>query len=87
MKIVKYSLLSALFISSASFATEAPQEQITLPSLFEVASFCSSDKSCNSITPVVDESELKYKVKYENASQAEDDTNTPANSDPMGSGL
>jgi hypothetical protein len=87
MKTIKYSLLSALFISSASFATE-PQEQVVLPSLLEVASFCSGDKNCNSITPVVDESELKYKVQYENVSQGESTPPTTAEgTDPIGDGI
>jgi hypothetical protein len=68
MKALKYSLLSALLISSASFATEvptkAPTEQVVLPSIIEVVSFCSGDKSCNSITPVIRNNDLNYSVQY-----------------------
>jgi len=71
MKILKYSLLSTLLVSSASFAritpVEAPTEQVILPSLLEVMSFCSSDKKCNSITLLInEESGLDYNVKYTN---------------------
>ncbi len=72
MKILKYSLLSTLLMSSVSFATDvpakdpirSPTEQIILPSLIEVVSFCSSDKSCNSITPIIRHNDLNYSVKY-----------------------
>ncbi len=73
MKTLRYSLLSTLLISSASFATEdptktpikSPTEQVILPSLIEVVSFCSSDKNCNSITPIIRHNDLNYSVKYE----------------------
>jgi hypothetical protein len=66
MKTFKYALLSTLFISSASFATTAPQEQVTLSSILDVASFCIGDKSCSSITPVINNNDLNYAVQYEN---------------------
>ena len=65
MKILKYSLLSILLISPASFATEVPTEQVVLPTLGEVVSFCSSDNSCSSIIPVIHNNDLNYAVKYE----------------------
>lgn len=65
MKIAKYTLLSTFFISSMSFANSPIEEKVTLPSLLEVISFCSSDKSCTSIMPVIKEKELNYDVKYE----------------------
>jgi len=70
MKILKYSLLSTILISSTSFATEeptpttAPTEQVILPTLIDVVSFCTSDNSCNSITPVIHHNDLNYSVKY-----------------------
>lgn len=75
MKALKYSLLSTLLISSASFATEAPTEQVVLPSIVEVISFCSTDKSCNSITPIIDEKSLNYNVKYQRKSAILDTLN------------
>jgi len=72
MKILKYSLLSTILISSTSFATEepttAPTEQIILPTLIEVVSFCTSDNSCNSVTPIIDKNSVKYTVKYQQES-------------------
>ena len=83
MKALKYSLLSALLISSTSFATEAPTkaptEQVVLPTIIEVVSFCSGDKSCNSITPVIRNNDVNYSVQYEKiaapTSYATDPTN------------
>jgi len=68
MKTFKYALLSTLFISSASFATTGSQEQVTLPSLLEVASFCIGDNSCSSITPVINNNDLNYSVLYKTES-------------------
>ena len=68
MKTFKYALLSTLFISSASFATTAPQEQVTLPSLLDVASFCIGDNTCSSITPVINNDDLNYSVLFKNES-------------------
>lgn len=65
MKIAKYSLLATFFISSMSFANAPIEEQVTLSSLLEVASFCSSDKNCISIIPVIEETEINFDVKYE----------------------
>ncbi|MFT5297590.1 MAG: hypothetical protein ACI9YH_003625 [Colwellia sp.] len=65
MKITKCLLISTLFISAVSFADTPIQEQVTLPSIIDVVSFCMSDKTCTSITPVVDEQEINYDVKYE----------------------
>ena len=89
MKRIKYTLLSILLISSASFATATPQKHVTLSSLLDVISFCNSDKSCNSIKPVIDESEIKYAVTYENTSQVDHDTPpvTIENTDPAGGGI
>jgi hypothetical protein len=72
MKITKCLLLSTIFISTASFADEPIQEQITLPSIIDVVSFCMSDKTCTSITPVVEEQEINYDVKYETTTIATD---------------
>jgi hypothetical protein len=76
MKTFKYALLSTLFISSASFATTAPQAQVTLSSILEVVSFCSSDKSCSSITPVINNNDLNYAVQYENKNNNQNSTNS-----------
>jgi hypothetical protein len=65
MKITKCLLISTFFISSASFANAATQEQVTLPSIIDVISFCSSDKTCISVVPLIEEQELNYDVKYE----------------------
>jgi hypothetical protein len=65
MKITKYSLLTTFFISSICFADSPVQEQVTLPNIIDVVSFCMSDKTCISITPVVEEQEINYDVKYE----------------------
>ena len=65
MKITKYSLLTTFFISSICFADSPVQEQITLPSIMDVVSFCMSDKTCTSVTPMVEEQEINYDVKYE----------------------
>jgi hypothetical protein len=65
MKIAKYSLLATFFISTISFADSPIQEQVTLPSIIDVISFCSSDKTCTSVVPVIEEEELNYDVKYE----------------------
>ncbi len=65
MKIVKYSLLLLLFISSACFGNQALQEQVILPSMIDVVTFCSSDKNCNSITPIINQKDVSYAVKYE----------------------
>jgi hypothetical protein len=79
MKTFKYALLSTLFISSASFATTAPQEQVTLPSLLDVASFCIGDNTCSSITPVINNNDLNYAVQYkkESSNQTTDAVNPP----------
>lgn len=76
MKTFKYALLSTLFISSASFATTAPQEQVTLTSLLEVASFCIGDNSCSSITPVINNNDLNYTVQFENKNYNQNSTNS-----------
>jgi len=73
MKIAKYSLFATFFISAISFADTPIQEQVTLPSIIDVISFCSSDKNCISIVPVIEERELNYDVKYETE---------PLNTDP-----
>jgi hypothetical protein len=65
MKITKYSLLTTFFISSICFADSPTQEQITLPNIIDVVSFCMSDKTCTSVTPMVEEHEINYDVKYE----------------------
>jgi hypothetical protein len=65
MKIAKYSLLATFFISTISFADSPIQEQVTLTSIIDVISFCSSDKNCISVVPVIEEKELNYDVKYE----------------------
>jgi hypothetical protein len=65
MKITKCLLISTFFISAVSFADTPIQEEVTLPSIIDVVSFCSSDKTCTSIVPVIEESELNYDVKYE----------------------
>ena len=65
MKIAKYSLLTTFFISSVSFADPSIQEQVTLPTIIDVISFCSSNKTCISVLPVIEEKELNYDVKYE----------------------
>ncbi len=65
MKKIKYSLLTTLFISSISFAVTSSEEQVTLPSLLDVVSFCSEDKNCTSIKPVISDSAVNYKVNYE----------------------
>ena len=65
MKITKYALFTTFFISSFCFADAPVQEQVTLPNIIEVVSFCMSDKTCTSITPVVEEQEINYDVKYE----------------------
>jgi hypothetical protein len=74
MKITKCLLISTLFISTTSFADEPIQEQITLPSIIDVASFCMGDKTCTSITPVIEEQEINYDVKYETESLNTDPT-------------
>lgn len=65
MKIAKYSLLATFFISTISFADTPIQEQVILSSIIDVVSFCSSEKTCTSITPLVEEQEINYDVKYE----------------------
>jgi hypothetical protein len=72
MKITKYSLLTTFFISSICFADSPVQEQITLPNIIEVVSFCMNDKTCTSITPVIEEQEINYNVKYETISLSTD---------------
>jgi hypothetical protein len=74
MKITKCLLISTLFISAVSFADTPIQEQVTLPSIIDVVSFCMSDKTCTSITPVVNEQEINYDVKYETTPIATDPT-------------
>ena len=74
MKITKYLLLSTFFISAVSFAKAPTQEQVTLPSIIDVVSFCSSDKTCTSIFPVIEEQEVNYDVKYETTSLDTDPT-------------
>ncbi|NQZ88732.1 MAG: hypothetical protein HRT54_14255 [Colwellia sp.] len=74
MKIAKYSLFATFFISTISFADTPIQEQVTLPSIIDVISFCSSDKNCISIVPVIKERELNYDVKYETDPIATDPT-------------
>lgn len=69
----KYLLFLTLFISTFSFANVASEQQVTLPSIMEVISFCSSDKNCISIDPVIEEQALNYDVKY----QAVPETSTP----------
>ena len=68
MKITKYTLFTTFFISSICFADSPVQEQVTLPNIIDVVSFCMSDKTCTSITPVVEEQEINYDVKYETKS-------------------
>jgi hypothetical protein len=68
MKITKCLLISTFFISSVSFANAPTQEQVTLPTIIDVISFCSSDKTCTSIIPVIEEQALNYDVKYETES-------------------
>lgn len=65
MKIAKYSLLATFFISTISFADTPILEQVILSSIIDVVSFCSSEKTCTSITPLVEEQEINYDVKYE----------------------
>jgi hypothetical protein len=74
MKIAKCLLISTFFISAVSFADTPIQEEVTLPSIIDVVSFCSSDKNCISIVPVIEESELNYDVKYETTPIATDPT-------------
>ena len=74
MKISKYTLLATFFISSTSFANTPTEEQVTLPSIIEVISFCSSDKTCTSINPVIEEQAINYDVKYEPVTIATDPT-------------
>jgi len=74
MKIAKYSLFATFFISTISFADTPTQEQVTLPNIIDVISFCSSDKNCISVVPVIEENELNYDVKYET---------DPLNTDPV----
>jgi hypothetical protein len=64
MKIAKYSLFGTFFISAVSFADSPIQEQVTLSSIIDVVSFCSSNKTCTSVVPVIEEEELNYDVKY-----------------------
>jgi hypothetical protein len=78
MKIAKYSLLATFFISSVSFADSPIQEQVTLPNIIDVISFCSNDKKCISVVPVIEEQELNYDVKYET-----DPINTDPNEDTV----
>jgi hypothetical protein len=68
MKITKCLLISTFFISAVSFANAPTQEQVTLPNIIDVISFCSSDKTCTSIIPVIEEQRLNYDVKYETES-------------------
>jgi hypothetical protein len=65
MKITKCLLISTFFISAFSFADTPIQEQVTLPSIIDVVSFCSSEKICTSIVPVIADEEINYDVKYE----------------------
>jgi hypothetical protein len=74
MKITKCLLISTFFISAFSFADTPIQEQVTLPSIIDVVSFCSSEKICTSIVPIIAESELNYDVKYETAPLITDPT-------------
>jgi hypothetical protein len=74
MKIAKYSLFPTFFISAISFADTPIQEQITLPSIIDVVSFCMSDKICLSVVPVIEEKELNYDVKYETTPVVNDPT-------------
>jgi hypothetical protein len=73
MKITTCLLISTFFISPISFADTPIQEQVTLPNIIDVISFCSSDKACKSVVPVIEEAELKYDVKYETDPTEEDD--------------
>jgi len=68
IKITKFILISTFFISSVSFADTPNEEQVTLSSIVEVISFCSSDKTCTSVKPVIETQELTYDVKYESFS-------------------
>jgi len=68
IKITKFILISTFFISSVSFADTPNEEQVTLPSIVEVISFCSSDKTCTSVKPIIETQELIYEVKYESSS-------------------
>jgi hypothetical protein len=77
MKIAKYSLFATFFISSVSFADSPIQEQVTLPNIIDVISFCSSDKTCTSVVPVIEEEELNYDVKYETDPLVTDPTEDP----------
>ena len=79
IKITKFILISTFFISSVSFAEAPIEEQVTLSSIVEVASFCSSDKTCTSVKPVIEAQELTYDVKYESASV---DIPPPSPTDP-----
>ena len=65
MKTAKYFVLSTLFLSTISLADSPIQEQVTLPTITEVNSFCSSDKTCTSVMPVIKDKEINYDVKYE----------------------
>ena len=68
MKITKYTLLSTFFISSISFANAPVEEKVTLPNIFDVISFCSNDKTCTSVSPVIEDQSINYDVKYESSS-------------------
>lgn len=92
MKTIKYSLFSILFISSTCLAKSAPQDEITLSSLLEIISFCTSDNICSSITPVIKENELNYSVIYEKEmiDLTKGDDTPPiiiAPTDPLGDGI
>jgi hypothetical protein len=78
MKIAKYFVLSTMFLSAISFADSTIQEQVTLPTITEVNSFCNSDKTCTSIMPVIKDTEINYDVKYE----TDPIINDPTKNDP-----
>jgi hypothetical protein len=74
MKISKYILLSTFFISSHSFANVPTQEQVTFTTIMDVISFCSNDKRCTNVIPIIKKNDLNYDVKYESVQIATDPT-------------
>jgi hypothetical protein len=84
IKITKYTLLSTFFISSICFANAAVEEKVTLPTIFEVITFCSNGKTCTSVSPVIEDQSLNYDVKYESTSIIPPPTTPtdPAEEDP-----
>jgi len=84
IKITKYTLLATFFISSISFANSPVEEKVTLPTIIEVISFCSNDKTCTSVSPVIEDQSINYDVKYESSSIIPPPTKPtdPAEEDP-----